>query len=286
MLTNIIALGSQRIFFIQSNNRHILTMHNPDGQFKDPEDLTTLTSAPATHAKSSLSCYLTGSSPHLIFHGADSQIYEIFGANSKWKMVNITQRTSSPPSIPGYLCAYSLVPRPRGRYQSQHIYGITADRSLLHYYHPSRSSRKWTVLNVSKETGAPPLLGNLACVGPSSIIKRRLSMVYVRDSSDSFHQFFWREKWQHQHISSIAQVIPQSPLPCQSSESKEEMKEEEEEEKRECLICMDSSASHVLTPCGHVGLCEECSETLRKEQAPSCPVCRKRVESFVKLFFV
>jgi hypothetical protein len=47
----------------------------------------------------------------------------------------------------------------------------------------------------------------------------------------------------------------------------------------ECVICLDSVVTHLVTPCGHYCLCEGCSKNLRQ-----CPVCRGDAESVVRVF--
>ena len=47
-----------------------------------------------------------------------------------------------------------------------------------------------------------------------------------------------------------------------------------------CLICTQEPANHVLVPCGHVCLCEECLEN----EINRCPICRMDIQAKQKLF--
>lgn len=53
-----------------------------------------------------------------------------------------------------------------------------------------------------------------------------------------------------------------------------------------CLICMDGDEAKDMcfVPCGHVAVCESCSQIMRARKDP-CLVCRAPVESFIKLYF-
>eukprot|EP00930_Biecheleria_cincta_P021933 TRINITY_DN1610_c0_g1_i2.p1 TRINITY_DN1610_c0_g1~~TRINITY_DN1610_c0_g1_i2.p1 ORF type:complete len:672 (+),score=78.85 TRINITY_DN1610_c0_g1_i2:55-2016(+) len=46
-----------------------------------------------------------------------------------------------------------------------------------------------------------------------------------------------------------------------------------------CIICMDASATHLAVPCGHQCVCVVCAR-----RVATCPICRKYVVQFVKVF--
>ena len=48
-----------------------------------------------------------------------------------------------------------------------------------------------------------------------------------------------------------------------------------------CVVCQESQKTVVLVPCGHLCLCEDCSEI---EQLVSCPLCRKEIIQRIKTF--
>ena len=54
-------------------------------------------------------------------------------------------------------------------------------------------------------------------------------------------------------------------------------------EMTECVICLDALKSHVLTPCGHVCVCEACAKSI--QVGDPCPVCRKEVAAKFRVYF-
>ncbi len=47
----------------------------------------------------------------------------------------------------------------------------------------------------------------------------------------------------------------------------------------ECVICIDRECCMIVLPCGHMCLCEKCSEGLK-----FCPVCRGSAQQTVKVY--
>lgn len=58
---------------------------------------------------------------------------------------------------------------------------------------------------------------------------------------------------------------------------------ESEEALRECSVCMDSDKNHILIPCAHVCVCQECALNIM-ETTRQCPVCRAIVQHTFKVF--
>ncbi len=52
----------------------------------------------------------------------------------------------------------------------------------------------------------------------------------------------------------------------------------------ECVICTEKSQSHVIVPCFHLCLCENCVEVVIK--SGTCPVCRGEMKEIKKIFKV
>jgi len=48
----------------------------------------------------------------------------------------------------------------------------------------------------------------------------------------------------------------------------------------QCCKCLDCYSDTLFQPCGHVCVCETCSEEFTR-----CPICRKNIESKQKLFY-
>eukprot|EP00927_Polykrikos_kofoidii_P042922 TRINITY_DN3698_c0_g2_i1.p1 TRINITY_DN3698_c0_g2~~TRINITY_DN3698_c0_g2_i1.p1 ORF type:complete len:214 (-),score=26.51 TRINITY_DN3698_c0_g2_i1:420-1061(-) len=47
-----------------------------------------------------------------------------------------------------------------------------------------------------------------------------------------------------------------------------------------CVICLTEHASHMIVPCGHLVLCEECCS----QPIHSCPVCRQSCQRKLRVF--
>ena len=52
----------------------------------------------------------------------------------------------------------------------------------------------------------------------------------------------------------------------------------------ECVVCWEAERGTVLIPCGHLGLCRACANSLMASPQPECPVCRAPV-AFAQPFF-
>lgn len=54
-----------------------------------------------------------------------------------------------------------------------------------------------------------------------------------------------------------------------------------------CVFCRTSSPNAVAVPCGHKVLCAECASIMAKDAGSakvSCPVCKKEVSSFIRVY--
>jgi hypothetical protein len=57
-----------------------------------------------------------------------------------------------------------------------------------------------------------------------------------------------------------------------------------------CIICIDNERDTIMNPCGHVVCCYNCTEKVFSDKNvqnnnAKCPICRKKIQSFKKLFF-
>lgn len=52
----------------------------------------------------------------------------------------------------------------------------------------------------------------------------------------------------------------------------------------ECVVCMDSSVSALLLPCGHLCTCHQCARQLMERGQPLCPLCRESVDDVVRVY--
>lgn len=70
-------------------------------------------------------------------------------------------------------------------------------------------------------------------------------------------------------VASAASAAPAAPVESTLQTS----------DKKICIVCMDNEANYVLVPCGHMQLCEECSN-----RVVDCPSCRTPVSLKMKVF--
>lgn len=56
-----------------------------------------------------------------------------------------------------------------------------------------------------------------------------------------------------------------------------------EKERRICVICQDRERSVLLYPCGHMCVCEECTNAIRQRGHP-CPICRQDIIDTLKVY--
>jgi len=59
-------------------------------------------------------------------------------------------------------------------------------------------------------------------------------------------------------------------------------KKKEQRETRLCVVCIDQEKTNVVVPCGHLCLCEVCTEQLPKPI--KCPVCRCGAREIVRVY--
>lgn len=71
-----------------------------------------------------------------------------------------------------------------------------------------------------------------------------------------------------------------SVQPQQDSPATQEGPEDAQDENLTCLICLEEKRTHVMVPCGHVCLCDKCSQ----RKYTQCPVCRAGVTLVMKIY--
>ncbi len=51
-----------------------------------------------------------------------------------------------------------------------------------------------------------------------------------------------------------------------------------------CSVCLeDLTIVYLFMPCGHASTCERCTNELRMRRS-TCPICRKHIESTIRVF--
>lgn len=53
-----------------------------------------------------------------------------------------------------------------------------------------------------------------------------------------------------------------------------------------CVICLDNKATHVLIPCGHLALCNDCAKNRLSDLHNICPLGRCVFQDAIKVFGV
>lgn len=60
--------------------------------------------------------------------------------------------------------------------------------------------------------------------------------------------------------------------------------------KNQCIICLDKERDTIMNPCGHLVACLGCTEKIFRDPAcklrtARCPICRKEIQTFKKVYF-
>jgi len=55
---------------------------------------------------------------------------------------------------------------------------------------------------------------------------------------------------------------------------------------KKCIVCMEEVINIAILECGHLCCCEKCSSLLGTSNNPICPICRKAISGFKKIYFV
>ena len=51
-----------------------------------------------------------------------------------------------------------------------------------------------------------------------------------------------------------------------------------------CAVCIDNIKSHIIVPCGHKSICEDCAPRILLDR--TCPICRQGIQSIIKVYEV
>ena len=55
-------------------------------------------------------------------------------------------------------------------------------------------------------------------------------------------------------------------------------------ESNECNVCYERPVNSVLYTCGHMCMCFECAQAVRKEKTALCPICRQEIKDVIKIY--
>jgi len=59
---------------------------------------------------------------------------------------------------------------------------------------------------------------------------------------------------------------------------------QKEETENPCVVCMSFQKDTAFSPCGHLACCNDCADHVKNEQQKCC-ICRKRVDSVLRIYF-
>ena len=82
-----------------------------------------------------------------------------------------------------------------------------------------------------------------------------------------------------------------NPPPAAEQEPEEEQVEAHAEENVEepllhpCVICLVEEANHAAAFCGHISICESCTNQLMNMERNNCLICRSVVVFYLKVYF-
>ena len=121
----------------------------------------------------------------------------------------------------------------------------------------------------------------------SSIIK---NIDYLSENTDIFLHHETLLKNYTIHINNIKKTLIE--IENKKTKKRIELSHIEEKLKKDlslfenadkCPICLDGIKNHIIIPCGHKCLCEECSYLI-KNNNKDCPICNNKVESIYKVY--
>jgi E3 ubiquitin-protein ligase MUL1 len=85
---------------------------------------------------------------------------------------------------------------------------------------------------------------------------------------------WWRERTRKLKEQKLKEQARRQKISSQR-ERQQNVQENEQPEMQVCVVCCQNHRGIILLPCGHVCLCEDCSERI----TDLCPVCRAEIET-------
>ncbi|VVC96616.1 unnamed protein product [Leptidea sinapis] len=78
----------------------------------------------------------------------------------------------------------------------------------------------------------------------------------------------------------IAEDVMKKQLAAGRKERRAQNRDKNLSEVQLCVVCSENPKEVILLPCGHVCLCEDCSDNIQDK----CPICRERIDSRAPAF--
>lgn len=86
-------------------------------------------------------------------------------------------------------------------------------------------------------------------------------------------------------LSSLLPVTaPSSPLSPPTSPSLTASELPPAGKNGECTICFDQEVDAVIYTCGHMCLCNDCGQKLKRQINACCPICRRPIKDVIKTY--
>ncbi|XP_015586154.1 mitochondrial E3 ubiquitin protein ligase 1 [Cephus cinctus] len=88
---------------------------------------------------------------------------------------------------------------------------------------------------------------------------------------------YWKDQEQQRHLDELRQSLDAS-----RKERRRRVRDKDLREDQLCVVCRSNPREIILLPCGHVCLCEDCSDDIIDD----CPVCRTGIRQKSAAYFV
>jgi len=98
------------------------------------------------------------------------------------------------------------------------------------------------------------------------------------------HEDFTPEDLKNLDLITLRQLSKKSRIRFNQILTEVEKREEEMKDANLCLICADSEKHMICVPCGHLVYCTSCVAKLDSYQKTCCPLCRRNVSQFVRVY--
>jgi len=195
----------QHVFFRSGEGDIIELFNHPSQKGWQTNNLTAV--AKATRAAGNPTAYALNNTLHVVYRGADKQIYELYrGADTQWNTQNLTALTKAPEaaSDPSGFAFDSA--------REQHVFFRTMDGAIVELYHKATGERPtWQMTNLTDEVRAPKAagtpMGYVLWKGKLTEGARSLHVIY-RGADKQINELFRPidGKWAHSNLSAMTKA--------------------------------------------------------------------------------
>ena len=97
---------------------------------------------------------------------------------------------------------------------------------------------------------------------------------------------FWKENLQRdmEGMKNKQAVYDGYTKSCSEKERSKPQAKNEETGLKECVVCWETTRSHVFVPCGHLAACKSCSDKIMVGGRKNCPVCNQVATMAMEVF--